>query len=95
MLQIIALRNALRAHLNWHGARVTFLALFLVALYRVKTVNLAQIATAFPGTAKVESNYKRLQRFFRSFELDYDTLARLVIKVMEISELLGDNTTGE
>jgi hypothetical protein len=61
MPQIIALRNALQPHLNWPGARVTFLALFLVALYCVKTVNLAQIAVAFPGRAKPESNYKRLQ----------------------------------
>jgi len=84
MHQIIALRNALQPHLGWHGARVTFLALFLVALYRVKTVNLAQLATAFPGRAKIESNHKRLQRFFRSFDLNYDIIARLVIQVMEI-----------
>ncbi len=98
MHQIIALRNALRPHLDWHSARVTFLALFLIAVYRVKTVNLAQIATAFPGRAKAESNYKRLQRFFRAFELDYDTMARLVVKVMDIPEpwvLSVDRTTWE
>ncbi len=27
--------------LGWHGARLTFLALFLIALLRVKTINLA------------------------------------------------------
>ena len=48
-----------------------FLALFLIALLRVKTVNLVEIATGFAGKAKTESNYKRLQRFFREFELDY------------------------
>jgi hypothetical protein len=86
MSQIIALRNALRTHLDWHGARVAFLALFLVALYRVKTVNLAELAIAFPNRAKPESNYKRLQRFFRAFEIDYDMLARLVINVMDIPD---------
>jgi hypothetical protein len=36
--QINRLQVALRAHLPWHGARLTFLALFLVALFRVETL---------------------------------------------------------
>jgi hypothetical protein len=40
MSQIIALRDALRPHLGWHGARLSFLAAFLIALFRVKTVYL-------------------------------------------------------
>ncbi|MBW4419975.1 MAG: hypothetical protein KME13_12200 [Myxacorys californica WJT36-NPBG1] len=42
MHQITELRCTWEPHLGWHGARVTFLALFLVALYRFKTVNLAR-----------------------------------------------------
>ncbi|MEM9510140.1 MAG: IS4 family transposase, partial [Cyanobacteria bacterium P01_E01_bin.35] len=38
MNQINLLRRALKPHLEWHGARLNFLALFLVALLRVKTV---------------------------------------------------------
>ena len=48
-----------------------FLALFLVALFRVKSVNFSELATGFMGSAKMDSNYKRLQRFFSEFELDY------------------------
>ncbi|MEY3298322.1 MAG: hypothetical protein RLZZ597_1582 [Cyanobacteriota bacterium] len=40
MTEINRLQAALRTHLPWHGARLTFLALFLVALFRVETVNL-------------------------------------------------------
>ncbi|MEM8723815.1 MAG: IS4 family transposase, partial [Cyanobacteria bacterium P01_G01_bin.39] len=47
MNQINLLRQALKPHLEWHGARLSFLALFLIALLRVKTVNLAEIATGF------------------------------------------------
>ncbi len=39
-----------------------------------------------------------LQRFFRSFEIDYDTIARIVIEVMEIPQpwvLSIDRTTWE
>ena len=69
----------LKPYLNWHGARLTFLALFLKALFQVRTVNLAEIATALNPNTKESSNYRRLQRFFADFSLNEDTIARLVI----------------
>jgi hypothetical protein len=44
MNQINLIRQTLRPHLSWHGARVAFLALFLVALVRVRTVNFVELA---------------------------------------------------
>lgn len=41
MNQVTLLRDALRPHLAWHGARLSFVAAFLIALLRVKTVNRA------------------------------------------------------
>ena len=86
MNQINLLRQALKPHLRWHGARLSFLALFLIALLRVKTVNLAEIATGFRTDAQTESSYKRLQRFFRDFDLDYAVIARVVVALMEIPQ---------
>lgn len=80
------LRNTLKPHLKWHGARLSFLALFLIALFRVKTVNLVDLSIGFKSKAKKESNYKRLQRFLREFDLDYYDMAKLVIEMMEIPE---------
>ena len=98
MHQITQLRQTLQPLLGWHGARVAFLSLFLVALFRVKTVNLAEVATGFAGRAKAESNYKRIQRFLRSFELDYDQIAQLVVNLVGIPKpwvLSVDRTTWE
>jgi hypothetical protein len=52
MDQITQFRRVLQPHLAWHGALLAFFALFLIALFRVKTVNLAELATGFCGTAK-------------------------------------------
>lgn len=68
MNQVNLLRQTLKPLLGWHGARLSFLALFLIALLRVKTVNLVELATGFRTQAQTESNYKRLQRFFRDFD---------------------------
>lgn len=79
-----ALKKVLAQQLDWHGARVSFLAHFIIALFQVKTVNLAELATAFNGRVKPESNYKRLQRFLRDFDLHYEPLARLVVSLMPL-----------
>jgi Transposase DDE domain len=86
MNQVTLIRKTLQPHLSWHGARLTFLALFLIALFRVKTVNLSELAVGFMGKAQQESNYKRLQRFFRGFEFDYYDIARLVSGMMQIPQ---------
>jgi hypothetical protein len=98
MEQISLIRQTLQPHLDWHGARLTFLALFLVALFRVKTVNLSELAIAFVGKAQTQSHLKRLQRFFSTFELDYLSLAKLVAALMDIPQpwtLSLDRTTWE
>jgi hypothetical protein len=46
----------LRPHMGWHGARLSFVALFLVALFRAKTVNLGELATVWGGNAEEASN---------------------------------------
>ena len=87
------LKAVLAEHLPWHGARISFLAQFLLALIKVRSVSLAELATGFSGSAKVDSHYKRLQRFFRSFEIGYDDLARLLVRIgtrldAQLSEML-------
>ena len=80
------LKAVLAGHLPWHGARISFLAQFLLALLKVRSVNLAELATGFGGKATVDSHYKRLQRFFRSFEIGYDDLARLLVRIGPVGD---------
>lgn len=81
MSQISEIRAQLRPHLRWHGARLSFLSLFLVALFRAKTVNLAELATVWGGNAEEDSNDKRMQRFFKSFDVNMDKIAKMVMSI--------------
>ena len=50
------------------------------------------------GSAKADSNYKRIQRFLRSFEINYDQIAQRVVRLVEIPKpwvLSVDQTTWE
>ena len=70
------LADLLQSTFGLHRARVTCLAALVIALFRVKTVNLAQLATAFPGTAEVDSHYRPLQRFFQHVQLQPARVAK-------------------
>jgi hypothetical protein len=50
--------------------------------------NLAILATAFSGHAKEESNYERLQRFMREFEMPYAQLALFIVKALGVPPAL-------
>lgn len=86
MLELTALRTKLQPHLGWHGARLAFVVAFLIALFRAKTVNFSELAPAFPGKAKIDSHYKRQQRFFREFEVNYAAIAHTVVAWMGIPQ---------
>ena len=81
MHQVTLLEERLASILPWNRARLKFLARFLMALLAVRTVNLAEIAAAFGGSVKRESRYKRLQRFFRHFDLPADEWSRLLVRL--------------
>ncbi len=75
MNQIAKLSQLFNSRLGWNKARADLLACFIIALLKIRTVNLAKIAVAMPGKAKKDSKYKRLQRFFAKFEFVMDDIA--------------------
>ena len=63
--------------MNW--ARRVCPASLIIALFEIKTVNLAQLAAAFPGAAEVDSHYRRLQRSFQHIQFQPARLAQFVL----------------
>jgi len=82
MAEAHCLERTLESNLPWNKARINFISKFLIAIISVRTVNLAEIASVFEGRAKVESHYKRIQRFFRYFELSYTVIAVMVMQLI-------------
>ena len=88
MKEIKILKNALKSQLPMNAARLHCLAGIIIALLKVRTVNLTQIAVAFPGKAKKDSKYKRIQRFFQSTSFDYTIVAKFIVKLLGIKDEL-------
>lgn len=79
MKHISELERSLSTHLGWNKSRIGCLARMIMAMIAVRTVNLVDIACAFGGgKTKTLSNYRRLQRFFSGYEIDYGQVASLL-----------------
>ncbi len=88
--------NLLKLHLGWHLARIKCLPSIIVALFKVKTVTLTEVATAFPGTAEMESHDKRLQRFLKHVASKPSLIATFVVAFLpyDTSTLSMDRPNG-
>ena len=87
MAETMAIFTALQMHFHdWNLARIKCLAQLVFAMTVVKTVNLAQIATAFQGDTKESSNYKRACRFMTNFALPMASVAKFVVSMFPFGD---------
>jgi len=80
------LRVILKGHLDWGKCRLDCFVGMLLALVRLKRMNLTQLALAFASQAKPKSRYRRLQPFFQEAVFDYDAIARLIMQLFDFYE---------
>ncbi len=85
-LQINELTAILTEHFQWNKARIACFVGMLIALMAVGTVNLTQLALVFPSRALISSRYRRIQRFFSDHWLDYNEIARFIMKLFGFIE---------
>lgn len=81
MKDISGLIKSVNGYLGWNKTRISCFMQMLLSLFAVKTVNLSEIALAFNSKVQVASNYRRLQRFFALFNIDFVQIARWIFKL--------------
>ena len=57
----------------------------LIALIKVRTVNLTEISCSFPSPVLQDSRYTRVKRFFREFKIDFSSVAVWVVHCFSLS----------
>ena len=78
MKETSELQGILGKFLMWNKARLACFSQALIALFITRTVNLSELAVAMASQAEIASRYKRLQRFFRHFRIDYSAIAKFI-----------------
>ncbi len=92
------LQQKIQAYLPLHGARVNFMAKFVMALIVVRGVTVSTIASALNPKVLPESNEKRVKRFFGEVELEGKGFAGLMLALLPVKDKLVltlDRTTWE
>ena len=59
-------------------SRIKFISEFILALIKVRTVNLVEISQSFSGEAKLSSVYRKIQRFFLEISFCKRSIAEIV-----------------
>jgi hypothetical protein len=78
---IAALAGILSPRIALGKSRLETLCLIVVGMMSARTVNLGHIACERPGSAKIASTYRRLQRFFQHAALGADWALPLILEL--------------
>lgn len=75
---VISLKQMLDEYFTINTARIMLISQMVIALIKVRTVCLSEVALGFAGNAMPSSNEKRIYRFLREFPFDLDAVALFV-----------------
>ena len=87
MEHISELRSSLNVHFKWNKARMTCFVQMLLALFTTRTVNLNRLACVIQnGALEQTSRYRRLQRFFSGFSMDFELIAGFIFRLFFVAD---------
>lgn len=78
MQPINGLEATLKQILGLHKSRIECLVAIVFGIIKLRTVNLKQLACAISGSTQIDSNYRRLQRFFEQVRLPRQLIAQMI-----------------
>ena len=74
MKAVYQMAGFLKEYFPINFARIILISQIVLALIKVKTVSLNEIAAGFAGKTKTDSNERRMRRFFKDFSLENNIL---------------------
>jgi len=75
----LTLFESLKKHLSSHKARIKVLSFLIIGVIRIRDVNLVKLTSYQDSAATDESQYRKLQRFFKEWEYDWKEVAQLTL----------------
>lgn len=80
----LALSTLIGEHFLVSSATVKLMTEFVLAIIKMRDVNLTAIALAVCGESKAESGYRKLQRFFAKVDICYSCVAKLIVSMAKL-----------
>ena len=78
MRLINELKKSINGYFCYDKRKIDCFINMILALVLAQTVNMKGLSEFMFSKVKVDSHYRRLQRFFSNFRFDYQALARMI-----------------
>jgi hypothetical protein len=75
---------SMKERTQWNLARVRFLVAFISTVCKLQTVNFQKLSQGLGGMVQVESNLRKIQRFFAEFIVDGDMIAKIIFSLLPL-----------
>lgn len=82
MMEKTNLKNTLKKYIDIDKRKLDLLVELLLALFTCQTVNMTRLANKIDFNVKNNSVYKRIRRFFKDTEIDYNNVALFVANII-------------
>ena len=82
MKEVYRLALLLKEHFPMNFARIMLISQMIIAVIKVRTVTLSEIAAGFAGKTETASNERRIRRFFKDFPLSPDFVSLFVASLL-------------
>lgn len=91
MTENTSISGVLKTHFgsSMNLARIKLLALLIESLCKVQEVSFERLASGFGIQVKQSSHLRRIQRFFSSYRLDTDLIARMLFSLLPTKDSIG------
>ena len=76
--------SVLKPHLRIHKARLVCICLLITSLLKVRSVNFNRLSEGIFTGASLDSNLRRIQRFFAKFRFEQEAFSGLLLAMMPI-----------
>lgn len=70
------LAKSLKVNLGWNKSRIECFVFMVISLIKVCSINFKKLSLGFESKVKKESRYRRIQRFFSGFTIDFTVAAK-------------------
>lgn len=74
--------SSFKERTHWNLARVKFLVAFITTTCKLQTVNFQKLSQGLGGASQVESNLRKIQRFFAQFVIDESLIAKIIFSLL-------------
>ncbi|MFA8450692.1 MAG: IS4 family transposase [Bacteroidales bacterium] len=76
------IRGKIKEATEWNLSRVKLVSYLIISMLKTQSVSFVKLSQGMDTKASVESNYRRIQRFFSEFDIDFKHISLLLFKLL-------------